>query len=150
MASFCSGLDLFVRGLSQSGPGSRLVKLRVRADLCVRTYRVRKSGLMIFSNLFFYAGRVRWRCCGGLRGLVSGLIVCVSAHFNDFFRFVLLCRASTLVKVRRSEHLYSGDIKCVKNNDLRTLLFLYNICCLISGEYIGEGPAFSALLLTRL
>ena len=78
MVSFCSGLDLFAWTLAQSCPGSGLVKLRASADLCARTYGVRKCGL------------------------------------DDFFFFLLLCRASTLVNVRRSEPFYLADYKMRK------------------------------------
>ena len=48
MVSFWSGLDLFAWTLAQPCPGSRLVKLRGSADLCARTYGVRKCGLYDF------------------------------------------------------------------------------------------------------
>jgi len=60
----------------------------------------------------------------------------------EILLFLLLCRASTLVKVRQSAAFRTVLIKCVKDRHFRTFIFLYNICCLLSGEYIGEGPAF--------
>ena len=63
-----------------------------------------------------------------LRGCVDlcpDLIKCVSADIDNFLSFLLLCRASTLVKVRESGAFRTVIIKCVKNREFSDFTFSF-------------------------
>jgi len=61
----------------------------------------------------------------GYADLSPDLIKCVSSDLNNFLWFLLLCRASTLVKVRKSAACRTRIIKCVKNRQVSDFSFSF-------------------------